>query len=498
MGRGGRGHGANRLGAGETAGLAALIAVAALVRFATLDGQSFSDDELFTAWLVEMSFADMVSTLTDTEATPPLFYAAEWGSARVFGLGEVGMRLLPALAGTLTVAVVYAVGALGASRQVGFAAAALAAVNPFLVWYSQEARAYALLILFVALTLLCLVVLERSGRRLAVAGWAAFAAAALATHYFALFLIAPQAAWLIARGPGTLRARALAVAVPGLTGVPLMALALHQRNTVSDPGGLGDTELIERLAAIPKNFLVGFSVPAEVVVSGLSGTLAVVGLALAFRRNGASLRFAAAMGALAALGVAIPLALSPAGFDYLSSRNVVAALIPFVLLLGCGFAHGRLGQAALAGLVLISGATVIGVALDSKYGRRDWRGAADALGPAMTDRLLVFSPPFSNAGPFRVYFGDARLAARLPVRAREVALVALAKEEGFGPGAPRPPLGPVPDPPPGFQLMEDRRTDTYRLVRFRSARTHLLAQPELKSLALPGTRPVLVQQDGPG
>lgn len=224
--------------------------------------------------------------------------------------------------------------------------------------------------------------------------------------------------------------------------------------------------------------------------------MAVVGLALALRR-GESRRFAAGMAVLAGCGVVMPLVLSPAGLDYVSSRNVVAALVPVTLLLGYGFANGRAGRVALAGLLVISVGTVIGVALGPQYGRRDWRGASEALGYAASERLLVFSPAFSNPGPFRVYFGGgSRLVKGGPLRAREVAVVALAQDEQFGPGASEPPVAPAPGPPPGFSLTEDRRTQTYRLVRFRSARTRTVALPDLLSLTLPGTRAVLVEQYG--
>ena len=70
-----------------------------------------------------------------------------WAWSRPFGIGEVGLRSLSALIGTLTVPVAYVVGAQLVSRRSGLAAAALVAVSPLLVYYSQEARPYALAIL---------------------------------------------------------------------------------------------------------------------------------------------------------------------------------------------------------------------------------------------------------------------------------------------------------------------------------------------------------------
>lgn len=479
------------------AALALIVLAGAVLRLATLDVQSFSDDELFTVWLVEMSFGDLLSTIPDSEATPPLFYAAEWASARLAGTGEAGMRLLPAVAATVTIPVVYAATAIAASRRAALAAAALTAVNPFLVWYAQDARAYSLLILFVSIGLLALLAYARDGRAGALAGWAVASVAALATHYFALFVVAPEAAWLLLAGGGDLRRRAWAVAAPAAAGLALLPLALHQRSTVSDPGGLGDSLLAERLAAVPKNFLVGFSIPAEAPVSALACVLAAVGLLLALRARGAEGWAGRRAALLTACAVALPLAMAPFGFDYVSSRNVVAALVPLVVALGCGLATSRTGIAALAALCALSTATVIGVVLEPKHQRRDWRGAAEALGPAHTDRVLVFSPPFSNPGPFRVYYGDGSdLLRPPPPRVREVAVVALAEPGGFGPGAPEPPSGPAPAPPRGFRIADDVETETYRLVRYVSERPQPVDGPRLVPLAFPVGRVTLVWQPG--
>jgi hypothetical protein len=419
----------------------------------------------------------------------------EWGTAQLLGTGEFAMRFLPAVASTLTVVAVYAATALAANRGAALAAAVVTAANPFLVWYGQDARAYALLILLVALALLCLVAYEAGGGRRALVGWALASAAAMATHYFAVFVIAPQAVWLVVAGSGDQRQRVRAVGAPLLTAIALLPLALHQRSTVSDPGGLGDSPLGERLVAIPKNFMVGFSVPAEAVAAAAACALAAVGIVLAVRRGDRSGRAARLALGLAMAGVLLPLVVAPFGFDYVSSRNVVAALVPLAIALGCGYAVGRTGAAALTGLVVVSVATVIGVAAEREHQRRDWKRAAEALGPARTARVLVFSPSFSNPNPFRVYYGDAsRLLQRDHGPVGEIAVVALAETGDFGPGAPKPPEGSAAPPPRGFEMEQELRTETYRLIRYRTDRPRRIEAGELVRLALPVKSAVFVWQ----
>ena len=82
--------------------------------------------------------------------------AAVW--ERVFGDGEVALRSLSALFGTATIPVVYA--AATAPREPAgrrWSPRRLTAASPMLIWYSQEARPYSLLVLLAAISFLCFV-----------------------------------------------------------------------------------------------------------------------------------------------------------------------------------------------------------------------------------------------------------------------------------------------------------------------------------------------------
>ena len=123
------------------------------MRFASLDLQSYHHDEVITALrVIPGSFGDMLHAVKVSESNPPLYYVLAWGWAKAFGTGEVGLRSLTALFGAATVPVGYLIGRQLASRRAGLVLAALIAVNPMLIWYSQEARSYALLVFFGALS----------------------------------------------------------------------------------------------------------------------------------------------------------------------------------------------------------------------------------------------------------------------------------------------------------------------------------------------------------
>ncbi len=129
-----------------------LTVLGALVRFGTLDLQSFEYDETFTVFLVRMDLGGMLSTIPDTEATPPLYYVLAWLWSQAFGTGEVGLRSLSTLLGTALVPLAYAAGATLVSRRVGLVVAALVTVNPYLIWMAQEARSYSLMLVLSTLS----------------------------------------------------------------------------------------------------------------------------------------------------------------------------------------------------------------------------------------------------------------------------------------------------------------------------------------------------------
>src|SRR2546423_4015706 len=90
--------------------LAGIVVAGALLRFLTLDVQSYWLDEAATVDLLRKGFGSMISGVVSGESTPPLYYVLAWLWAKVFGTGEVGLRSLSALFGTLTIPVAYSLG----------------------------------------------------------------------------------------------------------------------------------------------------------------------------------------------------------------------------------------------------------------------------------------------------------------------------------------------------------------------------------------------------
>ena len=123
----------------------ALVVVAAAIRILTIDNQSFWSDEALTAYEAHLPFGAMINTVEHVETTPPCTSCSSWAWAHVFGTGEVALRSISTIAGIALVPIAYLAARDLVSRWAGVLAAAFVTVNPFLIWYSQEARAYMLL-----------------------------------------------------------------------------------------------------------------------------------------------------------------------------------------------------------------------------------------------------------------------------------------------------------------------------------------------------------------
>lgn len=484
-----------RLAAGVAWPLAALLLLAALLRFPTLATQSIWFDEAATWELMRRPFGEMLSALPHRESNPPLFYVLEWGWVRLFGDHEFGIRSLAAVAGTLLVAVAFAIGRRVGGDRTGLAAAALVAVNPLLVWFSQEARNYELVALLSAVSLWLFLRALDDRRERAIAWWALASALALCTHYFACFVLAPQIAWLLWRDE---RRRAVwaSVGALALVALALLPMLLEQRGNPYDIAG---ASIGVRLLQIPKQFLLGYRGPAA-LPAGLLGA-ALIGGALWLLARTTSRRVrerALLVGAFGLIGLLLPIAGALVGADYLNARNLLPALVPLAVALAAGFAARGprrapwLGSALLGALCALSLAIVVTVAATQEYQRPDWKGLARALGDSSADRAVVVSPA-NGAVALRFYRRDLRPLPEAGAEIAEADTVAVASSPGPGDRPVLPIQAGLTLLPPGAFLPAQRtQTDSWVMLRWQRGEPGVVRPQEVATVHF-GDRSAAVQ-----
>jgi mannosyltransferase len=377
--------------------VAGLSLLAAGLRFATLGVQSYHHDEIVTAVRVlHGSFGDAMNAVNYSESAPPLYYALAWAWTQLTGTGEFGLRALSALAGVATVPVAYLLGTELRNSRAGVVAAALVAVSPMLLWYSQEARGYALFALLTALSALYFVRSLDRGRRADLIGWGIASALALATHYFAFFPIAAEALWLLRRrGRGTLAGLSIVV----LAGALLAPLAIHQAS-IGHAEWIADHSLGHRLWVTATTFMVGetgeiIARPETPLPAIAPFLLALFALLLPWRRGDGDERRAAGIPLiLAGATVALPVALAIVApdKDYVLARNLMPALVPLLVAVAIGATlrgAPRSGAIAVAALFAYSLVFSIVASVSPALQRPDWKAVAARLGEAQAPRAIV-------------------------------------------------------------------------------------------------------------
>lgn len=135
--------------------------LAAATRLYRLGDASFWADEVFTLKFASLPWSTL--WVTPYDASPPLYYS----TIRLLldgGTGEWWIRLPSAVAGTLTVVFAYLAVKRMADARAALAAALLLALSVVNIEYSQEARAYALLGMWIAVSFFGLATLEAQSR----------------------------------------------------------------------------------------------------------------------------------------------------------------------------------------------------------------------------------------------------------------------------------------------------------------------------------------------
>jgi 4-amino-4-deoxy-L-arabinose transferase-like glycosyltransferase len=452
--------------------LAGAVVLAAVLRFGTLSVQSFDLDESVTVALLHQGFHTTLTTIPITEKTPPLYYVLAWLWSQIFGLNEAGLRSFSALAGTLTVPLAYDAGKQLVSKRTGLIVAGLTAASPFLVWYSQEARAYALLGLLTAASFVLFVRLSARSTGRLMAAWGLVSALALTTHYFAVFLVAPEALWLLVRVRP--RRSALTGGTVGIVGLALLPLARQQAHHFHSKEAFLGIPLVSRLTSIPVQFLLGPEVTStsKLLLVAIGGACVVAGLlCLVYYADHRVLAAVGAAGLIGAAAVLVPVVLALLSVDYLDPRNVLPAWLPLAVVPAAGFAvaDSRWSWLGLLGLTTVFLSMIFMVNTDRSLQRANYRDGAGVLartkGP---DEAIVVTPSY-NWTPLTHYLPSAPVMSGDTATVRTVILLSWRGEQLRGAAVRL--LARY-----GFHLAAQRRLQKLQVVVFRSDQAKLLSR----------------------
>ena len=306
-------------------------------------------DEGWTAWAtVDPNPAAIVNILA-TDRHPPLYFVLLGAWRFLTGESRLALRALSIFSGILATALVYRLGTDTFDRRAGRFAAALFAVLPLAVYFTQAARHYGLLVLLALLSTLLLRRAWRVPRLLRLTAYGLSVALLLYTHYEGIFLLGAHAlGCLLLPSPRTRWRTSAALLLGGLVFGPWVLVILTSQ-------GLG--EIARASSGAPGTYA---TTPADLLALGgvlFGGQLALLGGAFLLGAGPALLQRRVVpdrwLVLLAGGGLLLVMALGNLFTGLLTNRTIVM-LTPFLLIVA---------GAGLAGLPLRAGQILTGAAV---------------------------------------------------------------------------------------------------------------------------------------
>jgi 4-amino-4-deoxy-L-arabinose transferase-like glycosyltransferase len=375
--------------------------------------QSLWLDEVLTVKTASLPLSRIVFDPMVDRNFPPLYASLVHVFTGVLGNSESAVRLPSVLAGAISIPLLFAVTRFWLGAAAGLVAAGLLALSPLHIWYSQEARPYAL---FIALALVSVWFAQRLVRRpelFTQIGFVLSASATLYCHVLALpFLLFLALYTLLCARPG---ARPHVLLLLGAIGV-LTAPQLYQIWSTPPPVSANSSYRFDpiHLGYTLWTFGTGYSFGPSVLE--LRGGMAALGrhLPLMVPLLGI-LAMIFVFGARDLWGSDRPVFWSiaawltfPVGFAVLGAtvtahpynvRYVLLSLPAFLIVLATGVLGRSRLEVRLAGmsfLAILSLAALVNYYVQPRYHRDDNRGATAFLNAnAERGALVIASAPYT-------------------------------------------------------------------------------------------------------
>ena len=128
-----------------------ILVIALVLRLINLDQSLWLDEAINVLATKNFTFFGMITEYAKYDFHPPGYFIILWLWTKMFGISEIVVRIPSVIFGALTIYIVYLIGNKLHSKTLGILASFLLAVNPLHIFYSQEARMYALAALAVSI-----------------------------------------------------------------------------------------------------------------------------------------------------------------------------------------------------------------------------------------------------------------------------------------------------------------------------------------------------------
>jgi uncharacterized membrane protein len=169
---------------------------ALLLRLYDLGEESLWLDEISSATRAQWSMGELIRTITSI-GMKPLHEIMLHYWIKLFGSSEFSVRFPSAVFGVACVFLLYRVGALMFNKRTALLSALLVSLSSFHLYYSQEARPYALLAMLTLFSMYFFLRLIREQRLVLLVGYITTSSLMLYCHPYGLFLIIAQNVYVV-------------------------------------------------------------------------------------------------------------------------------------------------------------------------------------------------------------------------------------------------------------------------------------------------------------
>lgn len=381
--------------------LAAAVLAGGFARFLHLGARSLWLDEAISLEIARLDFRNFLSVISRREVNMSLYYVLLHFWIRL-GQNEFTLRALSAVFGTLVIVAIYALASEWMGKDTGMFACWLAALNPALVAYSQEARAYSFAVLLAVVSFLVFRKALDSGEW---AHWVAYGvidAMGMYAHLFFGWLVVAQLAYLTyaVHDSRTWKRVLVAYVFLGASLVPLVAI--FQRSA-----GNQLAWIVEPNSKALLRFFADAS--GSGLLAGLYGLFAVAGWLVLGRKGeptSSGSRILLALWWLAPVLLAFAISRK---LPIFVPRYLLICIPPMLMLAAVGLSANSSRRLRWLGLSLVLAASIYGTysyhrSLIDERTTNDWRGAADYMAQVLRsgDRVLFYYG--AERLPFDFYF----------------------------------------------------------------------------------------------
>ena len=391
--------------------LVGLLMAAFAVRVYALQAQSLWRDEVDAVYFATRDWATLLSMFTRPGENGPLYFLLLRPWIGLFGSSEFAVRYFSLMFGVAAVALIYPLGRRLLPVQPSLLGTLLLCFSPYMVWYSQETKMYALLLCLSILSTWFLLRALQGAGRLNWLGYVVVTTLSLYIHILTVALL-PFQFLVFLLGGARFRShwRGALLAFSSLI-LPYLPLARWEIPTILSSFETGHPFYTPdaMLRILFQALAFGLRTPS-IIELALFVFILLSGTFLFSRRRFFSISFQSCPQCLLWLYLLVPVLtvyLISLGMPIFTDRYLIAIAPAFYLLLGCGLYAVKSRSQLLFGVCLV-GILVVdaqGLWMQSHTAiKADFRSAAHYYSEhAIADDLLLAQMPYVHRN-FQYYY----------------------------------------------------------------------------------------------